>query len=229
MSGLRAKHEDARADVAERSGSLAALLGLPEWHPTAVGTLATLDEPRRGLTPSEYALAAPATVAAAREQEAAESAVEVARRERWPVPALSMGRVWTNDPFGAANRLGVTVELPIFDTRKGPLARAEAEAGAAALKRSLVAAELAANVNKLQEVVSARRIALAEFDRNAATRLPALKQMAEDAYRLGRTSILELLDATRSRYELQQIRVDLAAALLEAQVRLAALLAPPAP
>ena len=48
--------------------------------------------------------------------------------------------------------------------------------------------------------------------------------MAEDAYRLGRGTILELVDATRSRYELQQIRRDLAAALLEAQVRLLALL-----
>jgi hypothetical protein len=35
--------------------------------------------------------------------------------------------------------------------------------------------------------------------------------------------MLELLDATRSRYELEQIRIDLAAALAEAQVRRAAL------
>jgi len=53
--------------------------------------------------------------------------------------------------------------------------------------------------------------------------VPALKQMAEDAYRLGKGTILELLDTVRSRYELQQSRVDLAAALLEAQVRYLAL------
>jgi cobalt-zinc-cadmium efflux system outer membrane protein len=47
--------------------------------------------------------------------------------------------------------------------------------------------------------------------------------MAEDAYRLGRGSMLELLDAVRSRYELQQARVELAAALLDAQVRYLAL------
>jgi cobalt-zinc-cadmium efflux system outer membrane protein len=47
--------------------------------------------------------------------------------------------------------------------------------------------------------------------------------MAEDGYRLGRGTILELLDAARTRYELQQSRVELAAALLEAQVRYLAL------
>ena len=50
-----------------------------------------------------------------------------------------------------------------------------------------------------------------------------LKQMSEDAYRLGRSSILELLDATRSHYEFQRTRVDLVAALLDAQIRLLAL------
>ena len=48
--------------------------------------------------------------------------------------------------------------------------------------------------------------------------------MAEDAYRLGRGTILELLDATRSRYDIQQTRVDLTASLAESQVRLLALL-----
>jgi cobalt-zinc-cadmium efflux system outer membrane protein len=72
-------------------------------------------------------------------------------------------------------------------------------------------------------VIGASTEALQRFEQSAAARLPALRQMAEDAYRLGRGTLLELLDATRSRYELQQIRIDLASALAEAQVRLAAL------
>ena len=43
--------------------------------------------------------------------------------------------------------------------------------------------------------------------------------MAEDAYRFGRSSIFELLDSTRSRYDLHQTRIDLVAALIEAQLR----------
>ena len=222
MGSLRARLEEARAEIVDRSGNLAALLGLPGWQPTAAGALAPMSV-RGAAPPAERALSAPASIAAAREQASAESAIEVARRERWPVPAVSVGRTWTNDPYGAANRLGVTVELPIFDTRRGPLARAQADAHAAALRRNLVTAELAANMQRLDNVIGARQTALERFEQDAGARLPALKQMAEDAYRLGRGSILELLDATRSRYELQQIRIDLTAALAEAQVRLAAL------
>jgi cobalt-zinc-cadmium efflux system outer membrane protein len=224
LGGLRARIEDTRAEVAERSGMLAVLLGLPNWRPAASGSLAALQFGARGAaTPVDRAARSPLSVAAAREQATAYSAIEVARRERWPVPAVSVGRSWTSEPYGGANRLGLTVELPVFDTRRGPLARAEADAHAATLRRNLVTAEVTANVQRLESVIAARSDALARFENDAASRLPALGQMAEDAYRLGRGSILELLDATRSRYDLQQIRVDLAAALAEAQVRLAAL------
>ena len=43
--------------------------------------------------------------------------------------------------------------------------------------------------------------------------------MAEDAYRFGRSSIFELLDSTRSRFELHQTRIDLVASLVDAQLR----------
>lgn len=221
---LGARLQDAKAEIADRSGTLAALLGLPGWRPAAAGSLAPLAFSTGARpAPLERALNAPASIAAAREQATAESAVEVARRERWPVPAVSLGRTWTSEPYGAANRLGVSVELPVFDTRRGPLARAQADAHAAELRRNLVTAELAANIQRLDDVINTRQAALDRFEKDAGGRLPALKQMAEDAYRLGRGSILELLDATRSRYELQQIRIDLTAALAEAQVRLAAL------
>jgi cobalt-zinc-cadmium efflux system outer membrane protein len=220
---LRARLEDSRAEVADRSGSLAGLLGLPRWRPKALGELAPMQAPAAATPPEERALRSPAVVAAAREQASAESAIEVAKRERWPVPAVSVGRTWTSEPFGAANFVGLSVELPVLDRKLGPLERAQADARAAALRRGLVAAETASSLRRLEEVIQARQAALERFRRDAAARLPALKQMAEDAYRLGRGTLLELLDATRSRYELEQLRVELTAALLEAQIRLSAL------
>jgi cobalt-zinc-cadmium efflux system outer membrane protein len=44
--------------------------------------------------------------------------------------------------------------------------------------------------------------------------------MAEDAYRLGRSSLLEWLDATRTLYEQRLARVELLSAAAEAQIRL---------
>ena len=220
LGGARARLEDARAEVSDRAGNLAALLGLRDWWPRASGRLNALDLGAEALAkPRDRATTSPAAVAAAREETAAKSAIEVARRERWPTPSVVAGRTWTNDPYGGANYLGLSVEIPILDTRRGPLAKAEADAITATLRRELAQAEAGANLERLASVIAARQSALQRFDQEAAVRLPALQQMAEDAYRLGRGSILELLDSTRSRYELQQARIDLIAALYAAQLR----------
>jgi len=220
LGGLRTKLDEAKADISDRAGNLAALLGLQNWRPRASGDLRplvlgadTLNNPR------DRAGASPATIAALREETAAQSSVEVARRERWPVPSVSAGRAWTSEPFGAANFLGLSVEIPILDTRRGPLAKAEADAMSAALRRELAVAEVATNLERYANMIAAREAALQRFQKEASARLPLLKQMAEDAYRLGRSSIFELLDSTRSRYDLHQTRIDLVAALFEAQLR----------
>ncbi len=224
LGGLRAKQVDAQADVTDKSGTLAALLAMPGWRPLAAGALVPIT-----MTPAQLALvneradATPAVVAAVKDEVAAQSGIELARRERWPIPAVGVGHTWTSDPYGASTFLGLTVEIPIFDTKRGQLMRAQADAQAATARRQIVAAETAANLQRLAAAVRERRAALEQFEADAGSRLPPIKQMAEDAYRLGRGSVLELLDATRSRYELLQIRRDLAAALLEAQVRLLAL------
>jgi cobalt-zinc-cadmium efflux system outer membrane protein len=224
LGGLRAKAQDAQADVADRSGLLATLLGLPGWRPTAVGALAPLPAGAVPQGSPEGVAEIPVVVAAEREEAAARSAIEVARRERWPVPSVNVGRTWTSDPYGGANFIGLSVEVPLLDTRRGALLRAEADAHAAAVRRQIVSAETSATLRRLREVIAVRQGALRRFDEEAAGRLAPLRAMAEDAYRLGRASVLELLDATRSRNELQQTRVELLANLVEAQVRLRATL-----
>jgi cobalt-zinc-cadmium efflux system outer membrane protein len=220
LGGARARLDEARAEVADRAGGLAALLGLRNWRPRAAGPLQPLGLGADVLAqPRERATTSPAAVAATREEVAAKSAIEVAKRERWPTPSVVAGRTWTSDPYGGANYLGLNVEIPIFDTRRGPLAKAEADAITATLRRELAQAEVGANLERLASVIAARQSALQRFEEEAAVRLPSLQRMAEDAYRLGRGSILVLLDSTRSRYELQQARIDLLAALYEAELR----------
>ncbi len=224
VGAFRAKLDEAHAEISDRAGSLAVLLGLPKWRPRASGNLIPLLLGADSLAnPRDRASASPATITALREETVAQSGVEVARRERWPVPSVSAGRAWISDPFGAANFLGLSVEIPILDTRRGPLAKAEAEAATATLRRELAVAEVAANLERFASVITARQAALQRFQQEASARLPALKQMAEDAYRLGRGSIFELLDSTRSRYDLYQTRIDLVAALYEAQLRFLAI------
>jgi cobalt-zinc-cadmium efflux system outer membrane protein len=72
---------------------------------------------------------------------------------------------------------------------------------------------------RYQALVERRSAALEQFRERMVGRLPALKQMAEDAYRLGRGSIIELLDATRTRYVTQLGQIELISGLMEAQLR----------
>ncbi len=77
-------------------------------------------------------------------------------------------------------------------------------------------------MQRLAETIRLRQAALERYEAGTGARLPAMRQMAEDAYLLGRGSVLDLLDAVRSRLDQSQTRIDLLAALLEAQLRLIA-------
>ena len=54
-------------------------------------------------------------------------------------------------------------------------------------------------------------------------RIPAMRQRAEDAYRLGRGGILDLMDASRSRLDVQLTEVDLRTETARQELRLLAL------
>lgn len=224
LAGAKARLAEARADVAERSAGLAALLGAPGWHPSASGTPtpAGLSSNR---TRWREALTAgnPQLIVARREEQAAHAALERTERERMPVPVLSLGRTWTGDPFGAANFVGLSTEIPLSDAWRGQRAKAAADLRAAERRRAAVEAEVNAELLRLIEALNQRRTALEQFRSNVGERIPALKQMAEDAYRLGRSSLLELLDAARSRLDARLTEVDLRADTVLQEQRLLAL------
>jgi len=238
-AALQARLAEQEGDRADATGALAVLLGVPGWTPKASGRLAPIADgmPVHGTAGSgpslpgspsgaapalRPALAAghPSVQSALREEAAAAAAIEVARRDRIPVPSLGIGRMWTRDPYGAANFLGLSVEVPLFDTRRGPLEEALSEARAATLRRTLAEVQVAASLDRYETVVQRRSEALQRFEADAASRLPMLQVMSEDAYRFGRASILEWLDAMRTHHEQRLVRVDLLSGLAEARIRL---------
>lgn len=214
----RTQLAEARIEQIERQAELAALLGLAQWQPRAIGPLRALDAASSPPAPDQ----APALTVAREAEAAARAGVEAARRERFPEVSLKLGRTWTDRPFGAANTVGVAVEIPIFDTRRGAEDRARAEARAALLQRELAEVETATELHRLEVQVAQRRATLDEFQQTVGARLTTLAQMADDAYRFGRTSIIDLLDATRARQEVQLKQLELTGALVEAQLRLKA-------
>jgi cobalt-zinc-cadmium efflux system outer membrane protein len=241
-SGMASRYDVARADaelalarvgaqksdseVNEQAAALAGLVDAPGWRPRAEGSLAALQERSRSLetqNPADLLAGNPALAVARAESEAAQARVELAHRERYPVPSVSLGRTWTSGPFGAANFVGLSSEIPILDTRKALEDRANAEAAAARERERASSAALRAEVDRQQATLVALREALRRFEQEAGARPGAFLEMAESAYRLGRGSLFELLDARRTQLDTTIARLDLMLAVVEAQLELRSL------
>ena len=213
--------EKSAAEAGEHAAALAALAGVAGWRPQPQGPMSSLEEALR--TGDADLAGNPALALAHAESEAAQARVEQAHRERYPVPSLSLGRTWTSGPFGAANFIGVASEIPILDTRRAQEDRAAAEAGATRERERTTLAALSAELDKQRAVLAARREALERFDASAAARPGAFLEMAESAYRLGRGSLFELLDARRTQLDATLARLELVSLIVEAELELRAL------
>jgi outer membrane protein, heavy metal efflux system len=223
LASWRGRLREAETDVIERQAQLATLLGFSGWQPVAVGDLRTLAEQLRPATESIFDVAThPALIAAAAEQASAESRVRVAERERLPEISLDVDKNRTTAPFGASRHIGVTVEMPILNRHQGTLDHARVEADAAAQERRLTEAELNTDLERSASVATQRAQVLEQFDQQVAQHLPDLKEMAEVAYRVGNTPMVELLDSARTRYEAQLEQARLEAELATARLDVAA-------
>jgi cobalt-zinc-cadmium efflux system outer membrane protein len=216
---LKARLESARTDNASTAGELGVLLGFPNWKPQAEGVLEPIGIKADVDTLwSQAERANPELESARREIVAADSGLERAKRERWPIPSLMLGTAFTDQPYGNTVFSGLSVDVPLFDRGQGGMARASAEKHAALLKRELLLSSTRQELERAVEVVSSRRETLAKFERDVVAPLPTLKQMAEDAYRLGRTGLLELLDSSRSSTDIRLNHLELLTAEVQAEL-----------
>lgn len=219
VKSLKTRLENAQTDVASTTGELAVLLGLSNWLPSAVGNLSSIgitdnfDELWQITEKNNAQLET-----SRREIIAADSSLERASRERWPIPSLMFGTAFTDQPYGNASFAGVSVDVPIFDRGQGGMAKAAAEQHAARLKSDLEYAATRQALERALDVLQRRRNTLSKAEHEVLAQLPTLKQMAEDAYRLGKSSLLELLDATRSSTEIKLNHLDLLEAEINAEL-----------
>jgi len=208
-ASLRVQAMNAATDVEDVSGQLAALLGLPGWAPRAVGALdvGTVSTDVEVLWASAERRR-PSLVTLRQQQAAARGGLVLARRERLPVPALSGGTQITRDVSGTSAFVGFSIPLPLSDHNQGAIARATAQIDAADLLVQAGLGEARAEIERDAAVLQKRLEALRAFDGAVSERIPALRRMAEDAYREGSADILELLDANRSLRDYQLARVQ---------------------
>jgi cobalt-zinc-cadmium efflux system outer membrane protein len=116
-------------------------------------------------------------------------------------------------------RLGLVVQVPVFDRREGPIAEARAEAE----RVRLLLADTELRLTQTLDAAWQRyRIALGQvsaYESGILREAEAALRVAEAAYRFGERGILDFLDAQRTlrtlRSELNATRYDLRAALVE--------------
>jgi len=210
--------QKAQAEVAEHAAAIAALAGTGGWRPQAQGSLESL-RPLPSVDADALLDRSPVLQTARAETRAAEARIELAQRERFPVPSIGIGRTWTSGPFGATNFLGVSSEIPILDTRRAQEDKARAEAAAARSRERAIEAGLRAELQRHLEVLRARRAALERLKANEASFL----EMAESAYRLGRATLFELIDARRTQLEAADARLELLGAIAESGIEIEAI------
>ncbi|MGI2323121.1 MULTISPECIES: TolC family protein [unclassified Methylococcus] len=216
---VRAKLETARNDLQGTVEELGLMLGLPDWKPEARGNLAPLGvpaDPEKSWADAERIN--PEIEAVRRGEIAAAARLEKAKAERWPVPSIQFGSAFTEQPYGHAFFGGVSVEIPLFDRNQGGMARAAAEKQAAILDRELVTSQIHVALDRATGLLARRRETRVKFERDVVAKLSALEEMGEAAYRLGKGSLLELLDSTRSRTEIRLTHLELIQLELEAEL-----------
>lgn len=206
-----------QAALDEAASKVAAAAALPQWQPRAVGSL----QPAAQSTDFDalWAVAQqrlPAVRAAVAEQAHADKLVDVERRDALPTPSVSLGRLRNDD--GRSNVIGVSVEIPLFDRHEGAIAKAVAQREEAQLRREAAMAAAQSELRRATAQLAQRRQLSERYARQGLERLGELKRMAQDAYRLGQGSVLELIDSIDSVADKQIGYLDLVEEVLQAEL-----------
>ncbi|HEY2748041.1 MAG TPA: TolC family protein, partial [Polyangia bacterium] len=228
----------AQQDVSDRAAALRVarlelgrMVGVPAGELAALGdALATV-----GATPPLPALlddagrGHPELRALGAERFAAEARAHAARAEVRPVFHVDLGveildAITCGNVAGGAQCVGprgaLAFDLPVFNINGGPIARAEAEARAAALKRDAAAARIDTRVRGAYEALAAAQTRARFFDAGYVPSATQVEAMAREGFAAGRTGLLPLIEAqralldarlgqTEARFAVQSARADL--------------------
>lgn len=154
----------------------------------------------------------PAVLQAQTNVKQAEARLEAERALRVPRPTLFAGV--DQDPEQRQGIFGVSVPIPLWDQRQGPIGESVAlfqqATSQAELTRLEVTGDLEVNYNRLK--VSAQQIAA--FEGGLLKQAESALRVAEAAFRFGERGFIEVLDAQRV---LRTVRADFLNARFEKQ------------
>ena len=215
----KARRVEEEAAARDAAGRLGVIVGVPDWNPRAEGALETIGVRGKGDTLwREVERTQPAVVAAMRNEAYSSQLIDLAKRERWPVPSITIGTVAIQNYYSISTQAGITVPLPVFDWGQGLMARAKANNRRARLEKEVVVATSHAELKRALRLLEHHRHALVSFDSEIVAKLPGLARMAEDSFRAGEAQLIDLIDATRTRFEIELTRIDMLEHVVQAEI-----------
>ncbi len=139
-----------------------------------------------------------------------------AESSRWP--GLELRYSQSQDPELRQGQWGVGVQIPLLDTRSGPIAQASAELERAQIRLDGRQAELKQEILLTWKSLEMARLRIEALSQGSVREAEAALRVAQAAYRFGERGILDVLDAQRvlrsvradlidARYQLQEARV----------------------
>ena len=152
----------------------------------------------------------PQLKAAAAETERARSRLELERALRNPQPTVRA--IGSSDPESRHAMVGISIPLPLWSRREGPIAQAQAGIGYAAAQVEAQRAQLLRELDSAYARQGVTQRQISTFERSLLRSAEEGLRVAEAAYRAGERSLLEVLDAQRT---LRSVRVDYNQALFD--------------
>ena len=176
------------------------------------GSLPSLDEARARVMRMH-----PAIAAAEAAERRANALLELERAQRTPQPT-----VWADmfrQPDAAQYRVGVSLPVPLWNQRKGPIAEAVAAQRQTAALAEMQRLEIQAALDRAygQYEVASQQVAM--FESGILREADAAVKASEAAFRFGERGIIEVLDAQRvlrgARLDYLNAQFDRESALIE--------------
>ncbi len=146
--------------------------------------------------------------------------IALLKAERVPTPVFSVGGVFdAPGEFQAGLFGGVTWELPLFTRNQGEIAQSAATVGQLQAQRDAARRVVESEVFGALARIDAGRKQVEAYRATIVPTAVSLEGLAEESYKLGRSSVLGVLDAQRSlrdvRREYLQAALDLQSAIAD--------------
>ncbi len=133
------------------------------------------------------------------------------------LPGIDLRLAQLREPDVRQDIVGVSIQIPLFDQRRGPRAEAIAERERTLARLEGRRAELIQQLELAWRSVEIARVRVQALSEGAVRASEAALRVAEAAYRFGERGILEVLDAQRV---LRAVRQDLLLARFQLQASL---------